>query len=124
MTIEHTPPEWEDQDVTRGLRSLYAPPADASYWHALEARIMSRVAGAVSTEWWSFYGRWTRLGLAAAGIAAIVSGALIAHARDVQTRIAYEAIFEQPVETQAVMQVAETRSATAREATLRYLISY
>lgn len=124
MTIEHTPPEWEDQDVTRGLRSLYAPPADPSYWHALEARIMSRVAGAVSAEWWSFYGRWTRLGLAAAGIAAIVSGAAIAHTREQESRVAYEAVFEPPVEAQAVVQAEETRTATAREATLRYLISY
>ena len=38
MRIErNTPPEWEDEEVTRVLRDVYASPApNASYWDTLE----------------------------------------------------------------------------------------
>ena len=34
----------DDDEVVRGLRSLYAAPAGDAYWNELEARIMARVA--------------------------------------------------------------------------------
>ncbi len=34
----------DDDDVTRGLRAIYAAPMGESYWNELQARVMARVA--------------------------------------------------------------------------------
>ena len=41
----------DDADITRGLRSLYAAPAEDGYWRTLEARILSRLTTAPSIAW-------------------------------------------------------------------------
>ena len=57
-----------DPEVTGALRREYAPPSDESYWGALEARIVSRLADAYRIGWWDELDRWMRPALAAAAV--------------------------------------------------------
>lgn len=88
-----------DENVTRLLRTHYAPPSGAGYWDALESRIMTRVLDGGAAEWWVVLSGWTRAGAAAAAIAAIMAGALMLQARAAETNIAYEAVLSQPAVT-------------------------
>ena len=57
----------DDDEVARGLRSLYAAPAGDAYWNELESRIMARVAD-VELGWWTELDRWVRPAIAAAAV--------------------------------------------------------
>lgn len=127
MKIERgTPHEWGDEEVTRVLRDVYTSPApNASYWDTLEARIMARIAGAgEAPEWWGVFHGWVRLGLAAAVLVAVVSGATLLREREAQDRLAYESVME----SASVIPVAGPTMARgpsrSRDATLRSLLSY
>jgi hypothetical protein len=111
-----------DDAVTRALRGLYAPPADADYWDALERGIMARVLHAPVAAWWSVFPRWLPLGLAAAGISVILAGLAISSTRTAEARIAYETV----VQTSSLVpdHAPVATPATDREATFRYLVSY
>lgn len=125
MRIENgTPTESPDERVTQALREIYAPPAAPSYWAQLESRIMERIASAGdSAEWWSFFGGWVRIGLAAAVLAGVLAGTALMRARQTQERLAYEAVMESasviPVAGPALANGSERR---ARDATLRSII--
>ena len=123
MRIEREAPDGSDEDVTRALRALVAPPADPAYWSGLEQRIMARVAS--GSEWWSAFDGWVRIGLAAAAVVVAVAGAVALQSRDASARLAYEAVMESssgvPVAGPTAMRPP---SATTREATLRYVMSY
>jgi hypothetical protein len=128
MKIErNTPPEWGDDDVTRALRDLYAAPAaNASYWDTLESRIVARLASAGdSPEWWGVFDGWVRIGLAAAVLAGVLSGAALLREREAQERLAYEAVMESAsVIPVAGPTIARGEGHATRDATLRSLISY
>ena len=131
MRIERgTPPEWDggggDDNVTRVLRDLYAPPASSSYWDQLESRIMERIAGSSTpTEWWEFFGGWVRVGLAAAAAAVILAGTMLVRSRENQTRMAYEAVMESAsVIPVAGPTMASDQGRGSRDATLRSIMSY
>jgi anti-sigma-K factor RskA len=126
MTIEReTPHEWGDDEVTRVLRDLYESPApNASYWDTLETRIMARIAGAgEAPEWWGVFHGWVRVGLAAAVLAAVLTGAALLREREAQERLAYETVME----SASVIPVAGPTIARgpgrSRDATLRSIIS-
>jgi len=128
MKIErNTPPQWGDDEVTRALRDVYASPApNASYWDTLESRIMARIAAAGDApEWWSVFDGWVRVGLAAAVLAGVLSGAALLRAREAQERLAYEAVMESAsVIPIAGPTIARGEGHGTRDATLRSLISY
>jgi len=128
MKIErNTPNEPGDEEVTRVLRDVYAPPsANASYWETLETRIMTRIATAgESPEWWGVFDGWVRVGLAAAVLAGVLAGATLLRAREAQERLAYEAVMESAsVIPVAGPTVARGPGRNTRDATLRSLISY
>ena len=80
MTSEYRGPQLarEDDELSRELRAIYAPPPHANYWATLETRIMARVyAGATAGMWWSVPDSWLRAGLLAAGLAVAVAGSLL-----------------------------------------------
>jgi len=128
MKIERNAPnEPGDDEVTRVLRDVYAPPsANASYWETLETRIMTRIATAgESPEWWGVFDGWVRVGLAAAVLAGVLAGATLLRAREAQERLAYEAVMESAsVIPVAGPTVARGPGRNTRDATLRSLISY
>ena len=113
----------EDDDVTRALRQLYAPPRDDAYWRGLESRILSHLReGAIPTiAWWDELQGWARPALAAAAVVLVAVGIAVVRDRQLVQESAYAAVFTPtalPVET-AVRPVLQD----PREATLRYLIT-
>jgi hypothetical protein len=116
----------EDDEVTRGLRELHAPPADESYWPGLEARIMARI-GQADPAWWAELSRWARPALVAAAMLVITAGLLVFRTREAATQVAYEDVLAAPTP----ISVAGTARPAAlrdlhgeREEVLRFLITY
>lgn len=112
-----------DDDVTRGLRELYAAPAGDGYWRSLEARILSGLTGAShSIGWWDELDLWMRPALAAAAVVLLASGVALFRARQEAQENTYEAMVTPtslPIET-AVRPVLQEQ----RETTFRYLVSH
>ena len=126
MNIErNTPHEWDDEEVTRVLRDVYASPAaNASYWDTLETRIMTRIAAAGETpEWWGVFHGWVRVGLAAAVLAAVLTGAALLREREAQERLAYEAVMESASVIPVAGPTIARGPSRSRDATLRSIIS-
>ncbi|HMC54488.1 MAG TPA: hypothetical protein VKH19_04900 [Gemmatimonadaceae bacterium] len=112
-----------DPEVTGALRREYAPPSDESYWGALEARIVSRLADAYRIGWWDELDRWMRPALAAAAVVLLASGIALFRQYQAEQQTAYEAMLTPapsalPVET-AVRPVLQE----SRETTFRYLMT-
>ena len=114
-------PSGRDDEVTRFLRERYAAPADPSYWEGLESRIVARLL-AEGDVWWAPYARWTRAGLVAAGLAAVLAGLALARSREAEARLAYETVVETPRALPAQIATG-TGELSPREATLRYVIT-
>ena len=82
-----------DAELTNALRALYAAPADAEYWGALEARILAHVAAAVdSPSWWSEVVEMARPGLAAAAALIFAASIALMHSRQAELRRAYTSV--------------------------------
>jgi hypothetical protein len=116
----------EDDEVTRALRELHAPPGGESYWATLEARIMARIAQAESA-WWSEFGRWARPALVAAAVLVIAAGLLLFRTREDATQIAYEDVLAAPtpISVEGTARPASLRGLQGqREETLHFLITY
>jgi anti-sigma-K factor RskA len=113
-------PSGRDDEMTRALRGMYAPPGGEAFWEALERRILARVASSEDDQWWRQVAHWRR-GLAIAGAAAIVVTALAArHSSQERSLAAYREI---DASTIAPVQVAsETEREASRDVTLRYVV--
>ncbi len=98
MSDEMTGPALvRDDEVTNHLRAIVAPPADPSYWERLEQRILARLErGQDEGRWWALSERTYRIGLIAAALTLIVSGAVYLRSRAVEARMAYETVIETP----------------------------
>ena len=121
MTMEpRIGPDGRDDQLTRALRAIYAPPGGDAFWESLERRILGRVSAMEEDLWWRQLARWGR-GLALAGAAAIVMAALIAqHSNHQRSLAAYREIESSRV---APVQVAsETEREASRDVTLRYVM--
>jgi len=113
-----------DDDVTRGLRALYAAPGSDAYWRELEARILSRLTDATSQSiaWWEELDRWMRPALVAAAVVLLASGVALFRARQEAQDSTYEAMVTPtalPVETAVRPMLQEQR-----ETTFRYLVTH
>jgi hypothetical protein len=110
-----------DEDVTRGLRAIYAAPVGEPYWNDLEARIMGRIVE-VDLGWWAELDRWARPALVAAAVLVLAAGVAMFRARQVETEKAYENILTPspvPVET-----VIRPTLEGDREASLRDVVGH
>jgi hypothetical protein len=110
-----------DEDVTRGLRALYAAPVGEPYWNELETRIMGRITE-VDLGWWAELDRWARPALLAAAVLVLAAGIAMFRARQVETQTAYENILTPspvPVET-----VIRPTLEGDREASLRDVVGH
>lgn len=110
--------------LRRALREHYAAPAEG-YWERLEARILERVRveRATMPGPWDLLAGWSRAGLVAAGIAALVAGLAAARLRQAERQVAFETVFRESSPVVALQTGAVERTPVAREATLRYLIA-
>jgi hypothetical protein len=108
----------DDDDVVRGLRSLYAAPAADGYWNELEARIMARVAD-VELGWWTELDRWIRPALAAAAVLLLAAGIAMFHARQSEMDMAVDNMLSSP--EVPVSTAIRPALQDDREARIRYL---
>jgi hypothetical protein len=113
-------PNGRDDELTRALRRIYAPPGGEAFWEGLERRILARVSASEEDIWWRQLSRWRR-GLAVAGAAAIIVAGLVAqHSNHQRSIAAYREIESSRV---APVQVAsETEREASRDVTLRYVM--
>ena len=116
-----------DDEITRGMRGLYAAPAGHAYWNELESRIMARVAE-VELGWWTELDRWLRPALAAAAILVLAAGVAMFRAHQSDTESAYEELFQPtpvpgaPVEAAAVQRPPQSQE--ARDNVLRFILTH
>ncbi|HEX7940095.1 MAG TPA: hypothetical protein VF483_13995 [Gemmatimonadaceae bacterium] len=91
-----------DEQITRGLRQLYAAPSGDAYWRDLEARILSRLTEPEVIAWWDELDRWVRPALVAAAILLFATGVAMIRSFQAERESAYEAMLTPsslPVET-------------------------
>jgi hypothetical protein len=108
----------DDDEVVRGLRSLYAAPAGDGYWNELEARIMARVAD-VELGWWTELDRWVRPALAAAAILVLAASIAMFRAHEAENEIAVDSMLSSP--TVPVSTGIRPALQDDREARIRFL---
>lgn len=110
-----------DDEIVRGLRSLFAPPAGEAYWNELEARIMARVSS-VEPGWWTELDRWVRPALAAAAVLVLAASIAMFRAHESETALAYDNMLS----SQSVPVSTAIRPALQddREATIRFLFGH
>ncbi len=121
-----------DAKITEMLRDAYAPPAEGSYWDALEARILSYVKArqqvVIPVNWWSDLANWSAPGLAAAALLFVAAGVLWSRQKDEDLSTTYDAVTESvdsevlPGAVQVV--TAPHDGSSQREATFRYVLSH
>lgn len=121
-----------DAKLTEMLRDAYAPPAEGSYWNALEARILAYVKArqqvVIPVNWWSDLANWSAPGLAAAALLFIAAGVLWSKQKDDDLSTTYDAVTEAvdsdvlPGAIQVV--TAPHDGSSQREATFRYVLSH
>ena len=108
----------EDDEIGRGLRSLYAAPAGDASWNELEARIMARVAD-VELGWWTELDRWVRPALAAAAVLLLAAGVAMFRARQAESEMAADNMLASPaVPVSTAIRPAADEDRVAR---IRYL---
>ena len=91
-----------DAELTNALRALYAAPADESYWDALEARILARVArGDVAGVWWGELAEMVRPGLMAAAALILAATLAVVRSQQVEARDAYASVVATPSSLEA-----------------------
>jgi hypothetical protein len=106
-----------DDDIARGLRALFEPPAGEPYWNDLEARIMARITE-VDLGWWAELDRWVRPALVAAALLVFAAGVAMFRAHQIETEAAYESILTPspvPVETVVRPTLEGEREAALRD---------
>jgi hypothetical protein len=108
----------DDDEVVRGLRSLYAAPAGDSYWNELESRIMARVAD-VELGWWTELDRWARPAIAAAAVLLLAAGAAMFRAHQAEGDMAVDNMLSSP--SVPVSTAIRPALQDDREARIRYL---
>jgi hypothetical protein len=111
----------EPDDVTRGLKAMYAAPQDDAYWRGLEARILSHLVTAPASSWSDELPSMMRPALVAAAVVMMAAGVALFRAHQVDQELAYEAMLTPtslPVET-AVRPVLQGQ----REGTFRFLMT-
>lgn len=94
------PDDAPDPKVASALRPLLTPPSDTpAYWDGLQRRVMARIAsaGAPST-WWALSPTAMRAGLIAAGLALLALGALALQQREIESRVAFQAVTDSDLE--------------------------
>jgi len=111
-----------EERLSRLLREMFAPPADAAYWSRLESSIMARVTGDPGASWWTVVAGWVPAGVAAAAIALLVAGFALVQAQAAERQIAYEQAIRgsAPVTVQTVVRPS---TMSERDATLQLVLT-
>lgn len=130
-------PTGGDGELTPALRELYRAPEGEAYWAGLEARILARTVGASAAggspaadvppmAWWQVMGSWSRAGLVAAGLAALLASAAAMRAHEADLQAQYEMVLEANPELANPITVAipGPRDVRDRQSRIRDLLEY
>ena len=110
----------DDDELTRELRAIVAPPADPADWDTLEAKILARVQrGRSDGAWWALSERAYQFGLMAAGLTLILAASVFLRERALERRMAYETVIETPAGQTAPQTFARRGLVPDAQATLR-----
>jgi hypothetical protein len=110
-----------DAKLTNALRAIYAAPADAGYWDALEARILAHVArGDEDSMWWTELVDMVRPGLVAAAALILAATLAMARSHQVDVRNAYGSAISAPSALEASSRGGATGDG---DVAIQYLIS-
>lgn len=109
-------------ETVETLRVRQRPPGGEGYWDALHSGIMARIADADSA-WWTVLNRWSRPGLAAAALVTLIATVAMLALFAPTPAVAYDEVLEGQTPRQ-VRTVLASNPGTAREATLRYVLSH
>ena len=115
-------PQGSEPELGGMLRPLYEAPAEGAYWDDLQSRIMQRVRTAAPDDmgaWWDVLEHWARVGVAAAVVVAVLSGALLLQHQAREARLAYEAVLNQPP-TYSLRAPSRSDGTPPSDAILRY----
>jgi hypothetical protein len=114
-----------DDEITRGMRGLYAAPAGHAYWNELESRIMARVAE-VELGWWTELDRWLKPALVAAAVLVLAAGVAMFRAHQSDTESAYDELFTPPPVAGAPVEAAAIQRPPQepRDNTLRFILTH
>ena len=109
-------------ETVEALRVHHQPPGGERYWDLLHAGIMARI-GDPESGWWTVLNRWSRPALAAAAIVMLIATVAMLTFGTPTQAIAYDEVIDAqpPVPVQTVM---ASNPRTARDATLRYVLSH
>jgi hypothetical protein len=111
-----------DAELTNALRALYAAPTEDSYWDALEARILARVAHADDVQaWWSELGDMMRPGLVAAAALILAASAAMVHSRRTEAANAYASVISPAPSS---MEPAHASSVGDGDAAIHFLLTH
>jgi hypothetical protein len=122
MTDDRSTPV--DAEVTGALRTLYHAPSNESYWDALEARILARIAlHRDGQRWWSAFGEIARPALAAAAILIFVASAAVLHTRQLEARNAYASVISAAAPP-SIEASARSTSSGDGDAAINYILSH
>lgn len=109
-----------DAELTNELRALYAAPPEGSYWDALEARILARVArGDEGGMWWGALADMVRPGLVAAAALILAATLAVARSQQVEARNAYASLISAP----SSLEASSRPSVGDGDAAIHYLLS-
>ena len=109
-----------DEQVTRGLRQLYAAPSSDSYWRDLQARILSRLTEPGTIAWWDELDRWVRPALVAAAILLLATSVAMIRSYQAEQEVAFEDML---TPTALPTETAARPMQQGREGTFRYIMT-
>jgi hypothetical protein len=110
-----------DADLVSALRVLYAAPSDESYWEALEARILARIArGDEGARWWGELVDMARPGLVAAAALILAATLAMVRSQQLEARNAYGSVISAPTTLEASSREASVGDG---DVAIHYLLS-
>jgi hypothetical protein len=109
-----------DEQVTRGLRQIYAAPTDDNYWRDLQARILSRLTEPQTITWWEELDHWVRPALVAAAILLLATGVAVVRSYQAEQELVYEDML---TPTALPAETAVRPMLRGREGTFRYIMT-
>ncbi len=121
-----------DPRLTAMLRTTYAAPSATEYWSGLEQRVLARLGDVRPLAWWSAFAEWRTVGMVAATLALLLSGAaLVRHqavkatpsfmANGLPLDSTYDAALQRALDGESVMFTASPRRRLPEDAPERYL---